>query len=298
MSDSAPGPRRASHVSMPVAYAAIGASASPDLMRFPPEGSTPFEEELQLGSGSERFLASANLLMTWGAQRAAGYDIVDIVRGETEPYPGVNFTDAGVPEAAPDPEELFNLEGEPYILPGTQVTLVTPTARRRILVVSTINEPRRQGFMWGDCDEEPGYGEQLLVVEHRADGTVWAIARGFAYLQASGLLAGRKQKAELRDVVERAQNYLAGLAPGMALRSGVITPDSIPVVSTPELEASETEVLEIEVPMAHARAEEASTEDVQISEPGTGDGSFEASDGDDAANTADGDDAIDAPEAK
>lgn len=245
---------------MPVAYAAIGASASPDLMRFPPEGSSPFEEELQLGSGPERFLASANLLMTWGAQRAAGYDIVDVERGETEPYAGVNFSDSGVPEAAADPEELFNVEGEPYILPGTTVTLVTPTERRRILVVSTINEPRRQGFLWGDCDEYPGYGEQLLVIEHRADGTVWAVARGFAYLQSAGLLAGRKQKAELRDVVERAHNYLAGLAPGAALRSGVITPESIPVVASPEIEAHETEVLEIEVPIVDAEFEDVATD--------------------------------------
>lgn len=249
---------------MPVAYAAIGASSSVDLMKFPPEGSTPYEEELQLGSGPERFLAAANLLMTWGAQRASGYDVVDVVRGETEPYAGVSFADTGVPEAAAVPEELFNLEGEPYILPGTEATIVLPNERRRVLVVSTINEPRRQGYTWGDCEEYPGYGEQLLAVEHRADGTVWAIARGFAFLQASGLLAGKKQKAELRQVVERARDYLAGLAPGAALRSGVISTDSIPGVLTSEAEVLAPEALEIEVPAAPRADSEATVGDQEV----------------------------------
>lgn len=252
---------------MPVAYAAIGASDSPDLMKFPPEGSTPYDEELQLGSGAERFLAAANLLMTWGAQRAAGYDVVDIVRGESDPYAGVSFAETGMPEAAAEPEELFNLEGEPYILPGTEATIVLPGERRRVLVVSTMNEPRRQGYIWGDCEEYPGYGEQLLAVEHRADGTVWAVARGFAFLQATGMLAGKKQKAELRELVERAQNYLSGLAPGAALRSGVISVDSVPGVTAPEVEALAPEVLEIEVTGPPSGVTEKPTDSVIDAEP-------------------------------
>ena len=80
MSVDAPGPRRSNHSEMPVAYAAIGASGAPDLMRFPPEGSSPYEVELQLGSGEERFLTAANLLMTWNAQRAAGVEVSGIER--------------------------------------------------------------------------------------------------------------------------------------------------------------------------------------------------------------------------
>lgn len=224
-----PAPRRATHVTMPVAYAAIGASGAPDLLRFPPEGSSPYEEVLQLGSGSERFLKAANLLMTWGAQRAAGIEVVDIERGGTETYQGVMFSDDGVPEPAADPEELFSPDGEPYILPGTRATLLLPNGRkdperREVLVVATINEPRRLGFAWGDCNEDPGFGEQLITVEHRADGSVWAVARGFVYLGGTRVLAGMKHKAELRDVVERAQSFLAALAPGAALRSGTVKP--------------------------------------------------------------------------
>lgn len=208
---------------MPVAYAAIGAAAAPDLMRFPPESSTPYEEVLQLGSGSERFLTAANLLMTWGAQRAAGLEITDVERGEPIEYVGVQFGDGGTPEMGDTPEELFSPEGEAYILPGTTASFAKGgAASRRVMVISTIDEPQRLGFAWGDRDQVPGYGEQLLFVEQRADGTVWAVARGFTFLTSSGLMAGLKQRSELRDVVEQAQAFLAALAPGAAIRTGVV----------------------------------------------------------------------------
>lgn len=210
---------------MPLAYAAIGASDALELLRFPPEGSTPYVEELQLGSGADRFLTAANLLMTWGAQRAAGVEVVDIESGASVDYPGVQFTDDGVPELSADPEHLFSPEGEPYLVAGTAASFQTEGEQpRRVMIISTVIEPKRLGFTWGDRDEVAGFGEQLLTVEHRTDGTVWAVARGFAFSQASGLLAGRKQRSELRDVVELAQTFLAALAPGAAIRTGVAKP--------------------------------------------------------------------------
>lgn len=229
MSKDQPAPRRSNHASMPLAYAAIGASDSIDLMRFPPVDSTPYEEELQLGSGDERFLTAANLLMTWGAQRIAGVDVVDIELGPVVEYPGVQFSENGVPELGADPESLFSPEGEPYISAGTAAAFnVKGEDARRIMVISTVVEARRLGFTWGDRDEVAGCGEQLLTVEHRADGTVWAVARGFAFMQASGLLVGRKQRAEMRDVIEQAQAFLAALAPGAALRTDAGLGDAAP----------------------------------------------------------------------
>lgn len=207
---------------MPLAYAAIGASDAFDLLRFPPEGSTPYEEEVQLGSGDDRFHTAANLLMTWGAQRAAGVDVIDIQQAATLDYAGLQFTD-GVPELGAEPEHLFSTEGEPYISAGTAATFQTAEGEeRRIMVVSTMIEPRRLGFTWGDRDEVSGCGEQLIAVEHRSDGTVWAVVRGFAFMQATGLLAGRKQRSEFRDVIEQAQAFLAALMPGAAIRTGVV----------------------------------------------------------------------------
>lgn len=219
------GPRRKSFTGMPVAYAAIGASAATDLMRFPPAGSTPYEEALQLGSGSERFLTAANLLMTWGAHRAAGVEVADVERGDAGEYLGVQFSDAGTPELGDEPEQLFSPEGEAYILPGTTATLTAKgKGARPIMVISTVEDTQRLGFAWGDREANPGYGEQLITVEQRADGTVWAIARGFTFLTSSGLMAGIKQRNELREVIEQAQAFIGALAPGAAMRNGVTVP--------------------------------------------------------------------------
>ena len=218
------GPRRSSYTSMPVAYAAIGASGDPDIWRFPPANSTPYVETLQLGSGQDRFLTAANLLMTWGAHRAAGVEVTDIERGETGDYLGVQFTEAGTPELGDEPEQLFSPEGEAYILPGTTANLTRPGGKPRpIMVLSTVEEPQRLGFTWGDREEVPAFGEQFIFVEQRTDGTVWAVARGFAFLTNSGLMSGIKQRAELRETVEFAQALVAALAPGAAIRTGVVS---------------------------------------------------------------------------
>lgn len=216
------GPRRSSFSNMPVAYAAIGASGAPDLMRFPPADSTPYEEALQLGSGSERFLTAANLLMTWNAHRAAGLEVVDIERGERADYVGVQYADGVTPELGDEPEELFSPDGVAYVLPGATATFVSKDGQKRpVLVISTIDEEDRLGFAWGDREEVPGFGEQLITVEKRADGTVWAVARGFMFPQATGLLSGRKQRSEMRDVTDLAQALIGALAPGVAIREGV-----------------------------------------------------------------------------
>lgn len=225
MSADTPGPRRSNHASMPVAYAAIGASTAPDLLRFPPADSTSYEETLQLGSGMERFLTAANLLMTWGAQRIAGVEVVDVVPGEPSDYHGVHFTEAGVPELGAAREELFTPEGEAYLLAGTTASFVGQGKEpRRVLVVTTVNETSRLGFVWGDRDEIAGYGEQMLTVEIREDGTVWAVARGFTFQPNSGLTAGLRQRAQVKEAVEQAQAFLQALAPGAAIRTGFAKP--------------------------------------------------------------------------
>ncbi|MGO3146523.1 MAG: DUF1990 family protein [Leucobacter sp.] len=224
MSAEPKGPRRSNHATMPVAYAAIGASSAPDLMRFPPADSTPYEESLQLGSGSQRFHLAANLLMTWGAQRVAGVEVTEIEAGDASEYPGVHFTEAGTPEVGAAREELFTPEGEPYLVPGTTASFsMKRKKQRRVLIVSTVIETHRLGFVWGDRDEVPGYGEQQLTVELREDGTVWAIARGFAYQPNSKLVAGLTQRANVREVVAQAQTFLEALSPGAAIRTGIVT---------------------------------------------------------------------------
>ena len=211
-----PGPRkrRRSHVEMPVAYAAVGASKAPDLLRFPPEGSTPYEEELRLGSGQDRFLVSSSLLMTWGAQRGAGVRVTDVDRGDDDAYVGVAFDDRGQPESAPEREEHFGPDGEPYLVAGTTAVLAAEGEDpRSVLVIYTVEEERRVGFAWGTRDERGAVGEQLFTVEHRDDDTVWAVARGFLIAPRSGLL-GLKARADVRGAIEAVKRQLEALAPG------------------------------------------------------------------------------------
>src|SRR5690606_33728945 len=87
--------RRSTHVEHDAVYAAVGASAAPDLMRFPPEGSVPYEDSVRLGSGADRFLAASSALMTWRAQRGAGIEVTEIVQGDGGQYSGVSFDAAG-----------------------------------------------------------------------------------------------------------------------------------------------------------------------------------------------------------
>jgi uncharacterized protein (UPF0548 family) len=207
-------PKRSSHVEMPVAYAAVGASKQPDLMRFPPEGSTPSEEELRLGSGQERFLLVSNLLMTWGAQRGGGLRVEDVVRGTGALYTGPSFDDSGAPQAADAVEEHFGPDGEPYLVAGTTATLhAEGQDPRSVLVVYTVDEDRRVGFAWGTGDEHGAVGEQLFAVEHRDDDTVWAVARGFLFAPKNGLL-GLKSRTAIRTAIDAAREQIASLAPG------------------------------------------------------------------------------------
>lgn len=212
--ESIEGNRRSSHVDMPVAYAAVGASKAEDLLRFPPEGSTPYEEALRLGSGEERFLLASSVLMTWGAQRGAGMRVDQIERGPDDEYEGVVFdADGGVQAAAPR-EDTFGPDGEAYLNAGTTATITgVGQSPRRVLVIYTIDEERRVGFAWGTGDENGAVGEQCFAVERRDDDTVWAVARGFLTAPRAGLL-GLKARSDLRSALEDVKRQLQALAPG------------------------------------------------------------------------------------
>ncbi|PII81642.1 hypothetical protein BMH25_14105 [Leucobacter sp. OLCALW19] len=212
---------------MPVTYAAVGASNAPDLLRFPPEGTTPFEESLLIGSGQERFLAAVSLLMTWGAHRASGETVADVVRGDGGQYAGLTFDEQGSAEAPAAREDHFGPDGEPYLTSGTTATISRNGGKqsRRIRVVYVIDEADRVGFAIGTADDNGAIGEELFLVEHRSDDTVWGVTRGF--LGSTSALKGRSQ---IRSAIGRAKQHLEAMLPG-------VVPDAAPV----EAAASERE---------------------------------------------------------
>lgn len=214
--------RRSTHVDHEVVYASVGASAAPDLLRFPPEGATPYAEELRLGSGPTRFLIASSLLMTWGAQRGVGLRVTDVVAGDGGHYDAVVFDDNGTPQPADAREDRYGPDGEPFLTAGTTLRIVygeQGRADRLKRVVYTVDEPRRVGFAWGSADSEGAVGEEVFAVEHRDDDTVWATVRGFAWAPATGLL-GVKGRAVVKQAVQESRDQLAALAPGGAAATG------------------------------------------------------------------------------
>lgn len=212
--------RRSSHIDHGVVYAAVGASGDPELLRFPPGDSTPYEFEQRLGSGEQRFLVASSALMTWGAQRGVGIRVRDVDHGDGGRYAGVAFDERGTPQPLADPELQYGPDGEPYVTVGTTVTLHWPDGRapRRIRVLRTVNEAQRVGFAWGSADAGGVTGEQLLSIEFRDDGTVWAVARGFHWAPEGRLLGSGKGALKQADKETRAQ--LAALATGVAPAEG------------------------------------------------------------------------------
>ena len=205
---------------MPVTYAAVGASKLPDIVRFPPNGSTPYEESLRLGSGQPRFLTASSLLMTWAAQRGAEITVEELDSAQLDGYAGPGFAADGTPVAPTDHEEQFAPDGTPFIAAGTRARLALPGATaREVLVIYTISDARQVGFAWGTADDAGPVGEQLFFVEHREDDSVWAIGRGFLEAPKEGLF-GRKGKQALQAALDAITAQLKALLPGATPENG------------------------------------------------------------------------------
>lgn len=206
---------------MPVTYAAVGASKLPDIVRFPPNGATPYEETLRLGSGQPRFLTASSLLMTWAAQRGAEIAVEELESATGAGYTGPEFAADGTPVAPKEQEEEFAPDGTPFISAGARARITLPGDRaREVLVIYTIGEARQIGFAWGTADDAGPVGEQLFMVEHRDDDSVWAVGRGFLDVPKVGIF-GRKGKQALQASLDAVSAQLRALLPGA-------TPDLIP----------------------------------------------------------------------
>lgn len=215
MSEQVEPARRGTFVAHDAVYAAAGASSASDLLRFPPEGSTPFEERLKLGSGAERFLTASNVLMTWGAQRGSGIEVTGIAQGTNDNYAGITFDKDGTPEVAPEDDVRYGPDGEAFLTAGTTALLTWPGNRmaRKMRVVYVIDEPKRAGFALGTADNAGVIGETSYTIEHFDDDSVWGITRGFYWAPENGLF-GLKARAAIRLAVKDSAQHLAALVPG------------------------------------------------------------------------------------
>ncbi|GGI48398.1 uncharacterized protein (UPF0548 family) [Agromyces flavus] len=176
--------RRSTFTDQSVTYGAIGATLDPDLLRYPPAGFRPAEDSVKLGSGRDRFDRAAEELMTWGVQKGAGFEVVDVAPGTGAQYTGITYGPDGAPLAdqpSARVEQRYGPDGTPYVGAGMTATL-KPRGRRRargipMLVVYVIDEPERVGFAYGTTGDAPESGEESFILEHRDDDTVWLTIR-------------------------------------------------------------------------------------------------------------------------
>ena len=176
--------RRSTFTDQSVTYGAIAATLAPDLLRYPPAGYRPAEDSVRLGSGAERFERAAEALMTWGIQKGAGFEVMDVSAGTGAQYPGIVYDAHGAPlpeQPGQRTEDRFGPDGTPYIAPGATATLRrrgrVRTQSTPVLVVYVVDEPRRIGFAYGTTGDGPDSGEESFILEHRDDDTVWLTIR-------------------------------------------------------------------------------------------------------------------------
>lgn len=172
--------RRSSYLAQPLNYVAVSASKDPNLLRFPPAGSIPFEHSLRIGSGKARFQQASASLMTLKAIRACGYSCT-LFNRETR---------ASEHENTPT-EHYYSEDGTPYLEPGQGVTV----QGHDMLVLYTVHEQYRTGYAWGTMHGCDYSSEQLFTVELRDDESVWAIARGTVFGANRPTLKSRVQES-------------------------------------------------------------------------------------------------------
>ena len=184
--------RRSTFTDQSVTYGAIGATLDPDLLRYPPAGFRPAEDSVKLGSGKDRFDRAADELMTWGVQKGAGFEVVDVSPGTGAQYTGISYDSDGTPLAgqpAARTEQRFGADGTPYVSAGMTATL-KPRGRKGsrgsipVLVVYVVDEPERTGFAYGTTGDAAESGEESFILEHRDDDSVWLTIR--SVLQPNG----------------------------------------------------------------------------------------------------------------
>jgi len=142
-----------------VTYGSVGATQATDLLTNPPAGYRPYSARTLIGHGDTRWKYACTEILAWGIQRGAGFTI-----------------EIAGPRSSP--------EASGALTPGLTAVLGAPfgpfRAHAPVRVISVIDEPMRQGFVYGTLAGHPEDGEESFVVERTADGSVWLEIRAFS----------------------------------------------------------------------------------------------------------------------
>lgn len=173
----------------PVTYGAIGATQADDFPRYPPKGFRPFESLVRIGHGEARWQHAWTETLTWGIKRRAGFrvEVLESPAAVVEnTYTPVTFDDAGEPvaPASLDSDAVYADTGARLVRSGDTAVLRLGwgalSFREPVRVVAVIDEPRRRGFAYGTLAGHPLRGEELFLVEHRDDDSVWLTIRSIS----------------------------------------------------------------------------------------------------------------------
>lgn len=170
-----------------VTYAAIGATQSADLLRYPPAGYRPIEKRRRIGHGDARFEYASLAALTWGIHRNSGFKVhlTDAPPQVTEAsYTPVSFDALGqpiTPATLAEDEVVYSEEGTKLVAPGDTALLgIGLGIKIPVRVIYVVNEPKRRGFAYGTLPGHPEDGEECWMVEQRDDGSVWITVRAFS----------------------------------------------------------------------------------------------------------------------
>ena len=136
-------PRDRERLQQAVTYAAVGATQSPDLMRYPPVGYRPLEQRRRVGHGDERWAWAVDELLTGGVYRGAGMGvrITPVTAADAErTYHPVAFDDEGAPAAAAGvgaDDEVYTASGERHLRPGDVIVVGLAVGRQLWLPLPT-----------------------------------------------------------------------------------------------------------------------------------------------------------------
>lgn len=219
-----PGPRRRTIAEEPVCnYAAVGATALPDLLLYPPRGFAAAQHQARLGSGEARWERSIARLMRWGVQRGAGLEVVD-VRAESltaDAYRTIihDKDEDGGPSVQRPYAHLFDPSDPELIRPGMTARIITRSGRLRfaspVRVIAVIAEPRAFGFSIGTLPGGPEACEQRFIVSRHDDGTVWITVREL--VRPAGFISRLSWPVAKRHRACVMAGYLAALHPATPL---------------------------------------------------------------------------------
>jgi uncharacterized protein (UPF0548 family) len=146
--------RRPALADQPVSYGPVGGTLAPVLLDSPPDGYRSAESSVKLGSGAECFAVASAELLRWQVLLRSGIRVTDAAGAVARPV----TLGATVVQSLP-------LAGLHFTAP--------------IRVVRVLQEPRRVGYAAGTLPGHPLRGEELFLIEHRADDSVWLVIRAF-----------------------------------------------------------------------------------------------------------------------